>query len=76
MLAVAELSAALGIAIGFCLSRESAWWWLGSPVIAFGLLLLLIYLPQLIEFLLIHVFRCPACGARRWSWGFTKGFGH
>jgi hypothetical protein len=57
-----------------------AWWaWLlilpGSLIAAVigGVLLDLIL--QTIEWLVFAVRRCPRCRARRWSWGFTQGFG-
>jgi hypothetical protein len=30
---------------------------------------------ELVEYLAFARRRCPTCGARRWSWGFTRGFG-
>lgn len=30
---------------------------------------------ELIEWLVFSCRRCPKCGRRRWSWGFTNGFG-
>lgn len=30
---------------------------------------------ELIEWLAFCLRRCPDCGCRRWSWGFTRGFG-
>jgi len=32
-------------------------------------------LMELIEWLAYCRRRCPTCGCRRWSWGFTRGFG-
>lgn len=32
-------------------------------------------LLQLTEFLVVARRTCPACGARGWSWGFTRGHG-
>jgi len=30
---------------------------------------------ELIEYLAFAFRKCPQCGARRWSWGYTRGFG-
>ena len=30
---------------------------------------------ELMEYLVFAFRRCPNCGARRWSWGYTRGFG-
>ena len=30
---------------------------------------------ELLEWLVFSLRRCPKCGCRRWSWGFTRGFG-
>lgn len=30
---------------------------------------------ELAEWLAFARRKCPVCGARRWSWGFTRGFG-
>ena len=30
---------------------------------------------ELTEWLAYSCRRCPKCGSRRWSWGFTRGFG-
>ncbi|MCB9935997.1 MAG: hypothetical protein H6840_09925 [Planctomycetes bacterium] len=56
-------------------SQDSAWWWAAWPLFFVVGFLLSVCLFELIEFLLIHLFKCPSCGARRWSWGFTEGFG-
>jgi hypothetical protein len=55
------------------------WWWL---IAAPGILLLSLpaaYLLNLVleglEWLFYCRRRCPSCGARSWSWGFTQGFG-
>lgn len=55
------------------------WWWLlAAPLLlvaaVFGSLLFDALLAG-IEWLLFCLRRCPTCGARRWSWGFTQGFG-
>jgi len=36
---------------------------------------LLKFLLELIEYLAIRRRPCARCGERRWSWGFTRGFG-
>ena len=33
------------------------------------------YVLAAIEYLATARRRCPSCGSRRWSWGFTRGFG-
>jgi hypothetical protein len=33
------------------------------------------YLLELIEYLTFAWRKCPTCGQRRWSWGYTRGFG-
>ncbi|WP_081610882.1 MULTISPECIES: hypothetical protein [Rhodopirellula] len=44
-------------------------------IVFFLCALLLNYLLELIEYLMFVARKCPKCGARRWSWGFTRGFG-
>jgi hypothetical protein len=55
------------------------WWWLAAAPAAVALSLPAAYLLDLvlegIEWLLFCLRRCPSCGARSWSWGFTQGFG-
>jgi hypothetical protein len=36
---------------------------------------ILIFLLEFIEYLIFALRKCPKCGARRWSWGYTRGFG-
>lgn len=75
-----------GIAIGLLLALVDrlfpdglGWWWLlAGPL--FGLVSLplgLLLHPALaaFEWALFCWRRCPDCGARAWSWGFTRGFG-
>ena len=59
-------------------------WWnlLAVPLgIVIGLVgafvgaILLNYLFELIEYLAFALRKCPKCGARKWSWGYTRGFG-
>ena len=59
-------------------------WWavLLIPLsMALGLALLLLgalifnYILELTEWLVYCRRRCPKCRKRRWSWGFTEGFG-
>ena len=33
------------------------------------------YVPWTLEYLLVCWRKCPECGARRWSYPFTEGFG-
>ncbi len=55
------------------------WWWVvGVPVllvVAFIGGYILDLALSLVEWILVHIARCPHCGGRRWSWGFTRGFG-
>jgi hypothetical protein len=66
-------------AFGFLLIVVSAlfpvvvWWMLTAPVLVVPLGLLSI--TGLLEWLLSSWRRCPQCGARAWSSGFTRGFG-
>jgi hypothetical protein len=61
--------------------REPAPWWLWviSFVVALPLFVLSIYVTkyvlEAIEYVAFAWRRCPNCKARRWSWGFTEGFG-
>ncbi len=56
-------------------------WWMWIVLIPAGLafavfgVLVLNSLFSAIEWLLFARRRCPQCGDRRWSWGFTRGFG-
>lgn len=56
-------------------------WWVDAVAVAVGVGLTLVgavvlrFLLELVEWLAFAWRRCPACGARRWSWGFTRGFG-
>ncbi len=43
------------------------WMFVGCVVLKFAL--------ELIEYLLFALRKCPRCGARRWSWGYIRGFG-
>lgn len=60
---------------------EPAPWWWWVVVCPVGVVLFLSvgavvkFTLELIEWLLTRRRRCPTCGARRWSWGFTRGFG-
>jgi hypothetical protein len=55
-------------------------WWAWLILVPVNLVLavlagwLLDLLLQTIEWLLFARRRCPRCGGRRWSWGFTEGF--
>jgi hypothetical protein len=62
------------------LPAKIPWWsWLlivpGTLIVTVIGALLLKLLFETIEWLLFAARRCRRCGARRWSWGFTKGFG-
>ena len=60
-------------------------WWVG---VLFGVLAVVVgvalalvgmivinFVLELAEWLIFARRRCPLCNARRWSWGFTRGFG-
>lgn len=55
------------------------WWWLlAAPtvlVLALSAAFLLNMILACLEWLAFCLRRCPECGARRWSFGFTQGFG-
>ena len=44
-------------------------------VVLFIVVLILNAILELIEWLVFFRRRCPLCGRKRWSWGFTRGFG-
>jgi hypothetical protein len=80
------LSALWGLAIGLLLSvvrwlfpNGLGWWWLlAGPLlwlVALPLGLLLHPVLAAFEWLAFCWRRCPQCGERAWSWGFTRGFG-
>lgn len=56
-------------------------WWVAVVAVVVGLVLAVIgavmvkFVLELVEYLAFALRRCPSCGARRWSWGFTRGFG-
>ena len=60
---------------------DSLPWWAWLLIVPGGLVvaviggILLDLLLQAVEWLLFAFRRCPRCRARRWSWGFTGGFG-
>jgi hypothetical protein len=56
------------------------WWvWLiaviAGPILVIVGMVLINFLLELFEYLAFAWRRCPQCRARRWSWGFTRGFG-
>ncbi len=55
------------------------WWWLLIGPVVFVLCFLLVPVVALLlnyaEWCLISLKRCPHCKARKWSRGYTKGFG-
>ncbi len=55
------------------------WWWLAiAPVtllVAFASIIPIAYTFELIEWVAYWWKRCPKCRKRKWSWGYTKGFG-
>lgn len=59
---------------------ETPWWFTVVGVIIVLVLTIvgavaIKLLIELAEYLTFVWRRCPTCGARRWSWGFTRGFG-
>lgn len=56
-------------------------WWAypllgaGGLAIGFALLCAVNWLLELTEYAIVRRKPCPRCGAKRWSWGFTRGFG-
>jgi hypothetical protein len=59
------------------------WWFWALCVLAVPLVLFLVvigawvlkFLLELLEYLVFARRRCLVCRQRRWSWGFTRGFG-
>jgi hypothetical protein len=59
------------------LSGLGLWKWLGLPLLpvaAFFGALILNWLLEAMEWLAFCFRKCPKCGKRHWSWGFTSGF--
>ena len=51
---------------------------LAAVVVLIGTILgviVLNFVLELLEYLAFVRRKCPVCGARRWSWGYTRGFG-
>jgi hypothetical protein len=73
------MGASLGILKAWLAIDGFGWWWLLiSPVMLIVGLLSIIpvaYVMAAIEWSLFALRSCPRCGARRWSRGYTKGFG-
>ena len=84
------LTVAIGIFIVRLLRSDASgqphdlgWWDLVLfPVAMFaGLILVLIgamflnFTFELIEYLAFSLRRCPRCRSRKWSWGYSRGFG-
>lgn len=78
--------AQIAIAGGFILAilpkffpNGLGWWWLlaapGVLLLSLVAAFLLSLLLEGLEWLAFCLRRCPSCGARNWSWGFTQGFG-
>ena len=76
----------IGISIGLIMTIVPrvfpdglGWWWLiGGPVVftvAVLMSFVLSLLFETIEWLVFCRRKCPICEKRRWSWGFTQGFG-
>lgn len=73
---------AMGVAAAMArwLFGSLGWWsWptgiLAGLILGVPLGLCFIYTSQALEWALAHLKRCPQCQRRRWSWGYTKGFG-
>ena len=62
---------------------DASWWALLVVPLAVILVVLAVMIGailmntflELLEWLAFSCRRCPKCGRRRWSWGFTRGFG-
>jgi hypothetical protein len=56
-------------------------WWVDFLIVVIGIILVFVgaivlkFLLELIEYLAFARRRCERCGCRKWSWGFTRGFG-
>src|SRR5687768_13968233 len=67
---------AWAIMLPFVLWDRIGWWSLTLPVPTFFVVAIAIhFVPYTIEYALAFRRRCPNCGARRWSYPFTRGFG-
>lgn len=82
MLVMFQIAIAIGLMLPFArklLEGQSPWWWmLAVPLLLLFSILgayLLNLVLETIEWLLFCRCRCENCGGRRWSWGFTEGFG-
>lgn len=51
------------------------WRWVFVAILLIPCEVAIHYAAQLTEWLAFCLKRCPGCGTRRWSWGFTRGFG-
>ena len=55
------------------------WWWiLAAPLLVVGSFVGSYIIHELlagIEWTAFCLRKCPQCGNRKWSWGFTQGFG-
>ena len=57
--------------------KEAIGWlsWLAA-IVAFGVGAAIVsFTMDLSDFVFAHCRRCPRCGSRKWSWGYTRGFG-
>jgi hypothetical protein len=84
LLMMTWLAMGCGVVFGFVRAIADArhwpqWhWWISGPAgFLCGLLvaIILAWVVQLLERLTVFSRRCPKCGSRRWSKGFTSGFG-
>ena len=54
------------------------WKWLAIPILPVAVFLIAFIMNlvlEAIEWLAYCRRKCPQCGCRRWTWGFTEGFG-
>lgn len=70
----------ISLVIGVRIWRHYPWWAtaLAAPfllILTIALILFFAYTFQFIEWLIVRLTHCPSCRRRRWSRGYTKGFG-
>ena len=73
----------IGVVLGWlrgCVEIDGfGWWWvLIVPlmiIVSFVLISPVAYFFEFLEYLVLALRKCRRCGARRWSRGYTKGFG-
>lgn len=80
LMVYASIGGAISWTVGELLWRVLPHWVTFAAIPALAVLGILMIWPLAwasgaVEWLLIHLTRCRRCGGRRWSWGFTEGFG-